>query len=45
MPEYHKKMRKAFVEGRKSGPIHSWKWNEILKEPTEELRRKMFSNI
>jgi len=45
MPEYHKKMRKAFVEGKESTPIHSWKWNEILKEPTEELRRKIFSNI
>ena len=44
MPEYWNKMKKAFLQGRKSNPIHSWEWNDILKEPTEELRRKIFIN-
>ena len=44
MPEYWSKMKDAFLHGKKSNPIHQWKWNEILKEPTEELRRKIFIN-
>ena len=44
MPEYWGKMKDAFLHGKKSNPIHAWKWNEILKEPTEELRRKIFIN-
>src|SRR4030095_14007694 len=44
MPEYWNKMKKEFLQGKKSNPIHPWKWNEILKEPTEELRRKIFIN-
>src|SRR5688572_31893240 len=42
MPEYWSKMKEAFLYGKKSSPIHTWKWNEILREPTEELRRKIF---
>jgi len=42
MPEYWNKMKEAFQMGKKGNPIHAWKWNEILKEPTEELRRKIF---
>jgi len=42
MPEYWSKMKEAFLHGKKSNPIHPWEWNEILKEPTEELRRKIF---
>jgi hypothetical protein len=45
MPEYWSKMKKAFLQGKKSNPIHPWKWNELLKEPTEELRRKIVSSI
>ena len=44
MPEYWIKMKEAFLQGKKSNPIHSWQWNEILKEPTEELRSKIFIN-
>jgi len=44
MPEYWSKMKEAFLQGKKSNSIHAWKWNEILKEPTEELRRKIFIN-
>jgi len=44
MPEYWSKMKKAFLQGKKSNSIHAWKWNEILKVPTEELRRKIFIN-
>jgi hypothetical protein len=42
MPEYWSKMKKAFLQGKRSNPIHGWKWIELLKEPTEELRRKIF---
>ena len=45
MPEYWSRMKKAFFLGRKCDPIHPWKWNELLKEPTEELRRKIVLNI
>jgi len=41
MPEYWSKMKEAFRQGKKSDPIHPWKWNELLKELTEELRRKI----
>jgi ubiquinone biosynthesis protein Coq4 len=44
MPEYWSKMKEAFQMGKKGISIHAWKWNEILKEPTEELRRKIFIN-
>lgn len=44
MPEYWNRMKDAFLQGKKSNSIHSWKWNELLKEPTEELRRKIFIN-
>ena len=44
MPEYWDKMKIAFLHGKKSNPIHSLQWNDILKEPTEKLRRKIFSN-
>ena len=44
MPEYWDKMKKAFLQGKKSNSIHEWKWNEILKEPTAELREKIFTN-
>jgi hypothetical protein len=45
MPEYWSKMKEAFLLGKKSNPIHSWQWNELLKEPTVELRRKINSSI
>ena len=45
MPEYWSKMKKAFLQGKKSDPIHPWKWNELLKEPTEELKKKIVSSI
>jgi len=45
MPEYWSKMKIAYLQGEKSDPIHPWKWNELLKEPTEELRRKIVSNM
>ena len=44
MPEYWSKMKKTFLQGKKSNSIHAWKWNQILKVPTEELRRKIFIN-
>ena len=44
MPEYWSKMKKAFLQGKKSNSIHSWQWNEILNEPTEELRKKTLIN-
>jgi ubiquinone biosynthesis protein Coq4 len=41
MPEHWSKIKKAFLMGKKSNPIHRWKWNDILKEQTEDLRRKI----
>src|SRR4030095_15353371 len=45
MPEYWGKMKEAFSTGKKSNPIHGWKWNELLNESMEELRRKIYSSI
>ena len=42
MSEYWTKMRSAFLAGKKSNPIHNWKWNEILQIPTAELRKRIF---
>lgn len=42
MPEYWGKMKKAFLMGKESNSIHSWRWNDILQMPTEELRKKIF---
>lgn len=44
MPEYWSKMKKAFLQGKKCNSIHRWKWNDLIKEPTAELRRKIFTN-
>ncbi len=42
MPEYWGLMRKAFLMGKQSNSIHSWRWNKIVVMPTEELRKKIF---
>lgn len=44
MPEHWKKMRDAYQLGRKSNPIHNWRWNEILYEQTSFLRNKIYTN-
>ena len=44
MPEHWGKMKRAFKQGKKSNSIHGWKWNDILKEQTEELRKKIGLN-
>jgi ubiquinone biosynthesis protein Coq4 len=44
MPEHWEKMKQAFRLGKKGNSIHGWLWNELLIEPTEELRRKIFIN-
>lgn len=44
MPEHWSKIRRAFKQGRNSNPIHAWSWNDLLKEQTEELRRKIVIN-
>jgi len=41
MPEHWSKIKNAYLQGKKSNPIHQWKWNDILKEKTEDLRRKI----
>ena len=41
MPEHWNKMRAAFKSGRQSRSIHNWTWNEVVKEPTLELRKKI----
>lgn len=45
MPEHWRKMKKAFLQGKKIDPIHSWNWNDVVKESTEELRRKIFLDM
>ena len=42
MPEHWTKMRKAFHEGKRSDPIHKWKWNELLHLQTYDLRKEVF---
>jgi len=41
MPEHWGAFRKAFRRGRKSIPIHNWKWFGILHEPTSVLKKKI----
>ncbi len=42
MPEHWSKMKKAYRQGKAASSFHSWKWNELLIEPTRELRNKIF---
>jgi ubiquinone biosynthesis protein Coq4 len=42
MPEHWGKMRKAMRQGRRAVSFHGWPWNELVKEPTVELRNKIF---
>ena len=42
MPEYWRSMRNAFSMGKGSVSFHHWKWNELLHEPTSDLRSKIF---
>jgi len=44
MPEYWKRMRFSFQQGRKSMSIHNWRWNQMVKEQTMELRKKIFNH-
>jgi ubiquinone biosynthesis protein Coq4 len=45
MPEYWNKMKDAFRQGKNSHSIHDWKWNEIIQDRTEELRRRMNKSV
>jgi ubiquinone biosynthesis protein Coq4 len=42
MPEHWGKMRKAFSAGKACTSFHHWKWNELLFQPTQRLRAKIF---
>jgi len=42
MPEHWGKMRKAMWQGRQSISFHGWSWNEMVHQPTAELRNKIF---
>jgi len=44
MPENWQKMKMAYRKGKQSTSIHNWKWNELLVEPTNDLRTKVFKN-
>jgi ubiquinone biosynthesis protein Coq4 len=44
MPEYWKRMKQAYRQGKRSTSFHHWKWNELMVEPTSALRHKIFSN-
>ena len=41
MPEYWSSFKKAYRRGKKCSPISSWKWFEILDQPTEMLKLKI----
>lgn len=43
MPEYWGKMRTAYRQGKRSASFHNWRWNELLAVPTDELRKRIFS--
>lgn len=42
MPEYWKKMRKAYRKGKQCNSFHHWKWGELVSEKTTDLRNKIF---
>jgi len=42
MPEHWGKMKRAYREGKKSKSFHHWPWNELLYQPTDQLRNKIF---
>lgn len=42
MPEYWRRLRKAFREGRQAAFFHNWHWNELLTEQTVILRARIF---
>jgi ubiquinone biosynthesis protein Coq4 len=37
MPEYWRKMKKAFHQGRKSTFFHDWNWNELVSSETVSM--------
>lgn len=43
MPEYWKKMRKAYKEGKRCTSFHSWQWNELMQVQTVTLKNKIFN--
>lgn len=43
MPEYWRKMSKAYRQGKQATVFHDWKWNELLMESTSSLRNKIFN--
>ena len=43
MPEYWKKMRKAYKEGKEATPFHHWQWNVLITESTQLLRNRIFN--
>jgi hypothetical protein len=42
MPEYWRKMKKAFHQGRMSTFFHDWNWNELVSSETIALRNQIF---
>lgn len=44
MPEYWKKMKAAYRQGKQSTSFHYWKWNELLTAETDVLRKRIFKN-
>ena len=40
MPEYRRKMRNAYAEGKRCLPVHGWPWNDLMVQPTVELRKR-----
>ncbi len=42
MPEYWKKMRAAYKQGKQSTSFHYWNWNEMVHENTAVLQDRIF---
>jgi hypothetical protein len=42
MPEYWKKLGRAFREGRQAVFFHNWRWSELLDVQTAVLRARIF---
>lgn len=43
MPEYWKKMRQAYRQGKQSTSFHHWKWSELVGVETAVLREQIFN--
>lgn len=41
-PEYHRKMKQSYYEGKNATVIHDWDWFALLPQETNYVRNKIF---